>query len=364
MAPGNPERAAGGDILLDADGPVPVVTLNRPRALNALTHEMCRELARRVAAWRNDPLVSEVLIRGAGDRAFCAGGDIRSLYEARQRSEPDVAGAFYRDEYRLDWRVFHFPKPWIAVLDGITMGGGVGLSVHGSHRIATERTVFAMPETGIGLFPDVGGTYFLPRLPGQLGMYMGLTGARLGAADCVHAGIATHHLPSAQLPKLERALRQPYDRVEGEGAVDTILEQYHLDPGPSPLERQRERIDACFAGETLEEILAALRAEPTGWGAEQLGILSRKSPTSLRVTFRQLRLGAKLDFDDAMRLEYRLVRRFMAGHDFFEGVRALLIDKDNAPRWRPEALERVGAADVEAYFAPLPEGDLTFDWNP
>ena len=362
-APG--EGAVGTDILFeDEGGPVAVITLDRPRALNALTHDMCLALSRRLAAWRDDPKVSDVVIRGTGDRAFCAGGDIRSLYDMRQRGGPEACWSYYFDEYRLNWRVHHVPKPWIAFLDGITMGGGVGLSVHGSHRIATENTVFAMPETGIGLFPDVGATYVLPRLPGAVGMYMGLTGARLDGADCFHVGIATHHVHSAQLPKVERALRQPYDRVEGEGAVDTVLEEYHLDPGPSALERNRERIDACFSGGTLEEVLAALKAEPTGWGAEQLALLSRKSPTSLRVTFRQLRLGADLDFDDAMRLEYRLVRRFMAGHDFFEGVRALIIDKDNAPRWEPEALERVAAADVDAYFAPPPDGDLRFDWSP
>ena len=361
----SPPAAADGEILFDDDrGPVPVVTLNRPWALNALTYAMALALSRRLVAWREDPAVRAVVIRGAGGgRAFCAGGDIRSLYEERHRLGPEAASRYYWDEYRLNWRLFHFPKPWIALLDGITMGGGVGVSAHGSHRVVTENTVFAMPETGIGLFPDVGATYVLPRLPGATGMYMGLTGARLGAADCLYAGLGTHHVPAARLDELERALRELGDRAGSVGAVDAVIGRFGADPGPPPLARARERIDACFGRETLEEVLAALAAEPTGWGGEQLAVLGGKCPTSLRVTFRALREGARLDFDGCMRMEYRLVRRFMVGHDLFEGIRALILDRDNRPRWRPDRLEEVTAADVEAYFAPLPDGDLPFDWD-
>lgn len=354
---------ASGEILFE-DGAVPVVTLNRPRALNALTYPMVLALSRRLVAWRDDPRVAAVIVKGTGGRAFCAGGDIRSLYEERHRVGPEGASRYYWDEYRLNWRVFHFAKPWIALLDGITMGGGVGVSAHGSHRIVTENTVFAMPETGIGLFPDVGATYVLPRLPGAIGMHLGLTGARIGPADCLYVGVGTHHVAAARLPELERALRDLGGRAGDAGAVDAAIEPFRADAGPPPLAGYRERIDACFGRATLEEVLAALAAEPTGWGQGQLDILRRKSPTSLRVTFRALREGARLDFDGCMRMEYRLVRRFMAGHDLFEGIRALIVDKDNAPRWRPDRLEAVTPADVDACFAPLPEGDLEFDWDP
>ena len=365
MAPAGALRDAGEDILFeDEGGPVASVTLNRPRALNALTYDMCLALTDRLAAWRVDSKVAAVVVEGAGERAFCSGGDIRSLYRWRHEHGPESAGRYYWDEYRMNWRLFHFPKPWISFLDGIVMGGGVGVSVHGSHRVATERTVFAMPETGIGLFPDVGATYVLPRLPGAVGMYLGLTSVRLGAADCLHLGLGTHHVPADRLADLRRALRGAGSEAGSADAVDGLIARYQTDPpGPPPLAEIRERVDACFGGETLDDVLAALEAEPGGWGREQLAILGRKSPTSLRVTFRALREGAALDFDGCMRMEYRLVRRFLEGHDLFEGIRALLIDKDNAPRWRPATLDGVAPADVDAYFAPLPDGDLAFDWD-
>lgn len=346
------------DILIERRGGLVVVTLNRPRALNALTLEMCRRIERGLREWRHDPAVHAVIIKGSGERAFCAGGDIRWLYEVLTTEGPDRALEFYAVEYPMNARLHHFPKPWLALIDGITMGGGVGVSVHGSHRIATERTIFAMPETGIGFFPDVGGTYFLPRLPGQMGMYLGLTGARLGAADCVHAGVATHFVPSDSLDELEAALAAADPAGDAFAAVDAVLDRFTADPGAPGLAGQQQCIDLCFRQPSLDAILEALAAEPTGWGAAQLEVLKTKSPTSLAVTFRQLREGAHLDMDDAMRLEYRLVHRFMAGHDFREGVRALIIDKDNRPNWQPARLEDVTAAAVDAYFAPLPDGEL------
>jgi enoyl-CoA hydratase len=342
-------------------GDLMVVTLDRPRALNALTMAMCRALDEGLRAWQADPEIGAVLIKGEGDRAFCAGGDIRWLYGVLTSEGVAAACRFYAIEYPMNARLHHFGKPWIALLDGITMGGGVGISVHGSHRIVTERTMFAMPETGIGLFPDVGATFMLPRLPGALGLYLGLTGARLGAADCLHAGIGTAHVAADRLEALEAALAATPLRHDPFAAVDAVLEEFRSDAGPAPMAGLRERVDACFRQESLRAVLAALHEEKSGWGASQAEELAGKSPTSLAVTFRQLCRGATLDFDSAMRLEYRLVHRFMAGHDFREGVRALLIDKDRRPRWCPESLEDVSDAMVDAYFAPLPGGDLPLE---
>jgi enoyl-CoA hydratase len=305
--------------------------------------------------------VRAVLIKGAGERAVCAGGAIRARPEVLTREGVAAAAGFYALEYPMNARLHHFPKPYIALLDGIVMGGGVGVSVHGSHRVVTERTRFAMPETAIGFFPDVGATYVLPRLAGRLGLYLGLTGARLGAADCLYAGIGTHYVAADRLEALEQALAKADMAGDAFAAVDRVLARFRADPGPGELPNLRARIDRCYGPPSLEGVLEALAAEPSGWGAAQLEQIRAKSPTSLAVTFRQLGIGATLDLDAAMRLEYRLVHRFLAGHDFREGVRALIIDKDNRPRWRPERLDEVSVADVDAYFAPLPDGDLMLD---
>jgi enoyl-CoA hydratase len=360
------ERLAVDDeIRITRRGDLAVVTLNRPKALNALTKPMCRVLDEGLRRWASDPQIGAVLIKGEGDRAFCAGGDIRKLHD--QLSTPGgiaEAGRFYALEYGMNARLHHFPKPYIALLDGVTMGGGVGVSVHGSHRVVTERTLFAMPETGIGFFPDVGATYMLPRLPGALGLWLGLTGARLGAADCVEVGIGTARVAAARLEALEATLAETPLRHDPFAAVDAVLAEFHRDPGTAPIVDLRERIDACFGLDSLAAVVAALEGEPSSWGAAQLEELATKSPTSLAVTFRQLREGAALDFDAAMRLEYRLVHRFMEGHDFREGVRALLIDKDRRPRWRPERLQDLTDAMVGRYFAPLPDGDLPLEDRP
>jgi enoyl-CoA hydratase len=342
------------DIRFDRQGALAIVTLDRPQALNALTLEMAAELDRRLAAWANDPALGAVLIRSAGGRAFCAGGDIRALYEAGRRGEP-YAADFYRCEYRLNHRIKTFGKPYIAVIDGIVMGGGVGLSVHGSHRVVTQRSQFAMPETGIGFFPDVGGSWFLPRCPGALGTYLGLTGARLGAADMFYCGLATHHVPSQGLRGLVALLDGTHDHVE----VEARLARRATDPGPAPLAERRREIDRCFGADSVEEILAGLDRERTPWATETAAELRRKSPTSLKVTLRQLRIGAEAEsFAAVMQMEYRLARRFMTGSDFYEGVRAAVIDKDQAPRWQPATLAEVSEAEVARYFAPLDEPEL------
>ncbi len=342
------------DILFERRGGLGLVCLNRPQALNALTVEMTRRLDRALRDWAADSKVTAVAIRGVGGRAFCAGGDVRALSAAGPGSP--YSDLFYREEYALNRRIFRFPKPYVALIDGIVMGGGVGVSAHGSHRVATERTLFAMPETGIGLFPDVGATWLLSRCPGETGIYLGLTGARIPAADLIALGLAETMVPSQRLDALEAALAE----VGGAAELDAAIAGLAADPGAPALQAYRAAIDRCFAEPTVERILAALDAEGTAWARSTAAALREKSPTSLKVALRQLRLGRELpDFEAAMRLEFRLVQRFMAGGDFFEGVRAAVIEKDRRPRWRPDRLEAVDEATVDAYFAPL-ERELEF----
>lgn len=351
---------SANEILFERHAALAEATLNRPGALNALTLGMIRELGPRLRDWAENPSVAAVLVKGAGDRAFCAGGDLRALWDSRH-GDGRMAGDFFREEYRLNRQIFKFPKPYIAVIDGIVMGGGVGLSVHGRYRVATERTRFAMPETGIGLFPDVGGSYFLPRLPGELGLYLGLTGRRLDAADCLYSGIATHYLEAAALPALETALSGALRADSADAVVAEILDRATADPGPSALAADRDAIDRCFAQDSVEAIIAALETEGTDWAARTLQRLHACSPTSLKLTFRQIRNGANLDFDAAMVMEFRLSQACLAGHDFLEGVRAVVIDKDMAPEWVPAHLTDVSEAVVAACFEAQQLPDLTFD---
>jgi enoyl-CoA hydratase len=295
--------------------------------------------------WAGDDAVRHVVIRGTGDKAFCAGGDIRALYDWGRAKDPKMF-RFFRGEYVLNTLIKRFAKPYVALIDGIVMGGGVGVSVHGSHRVASERLVFAMPETGIGFFPDVGGTYFLPRLPGETGMYLGLTGERCRTADALYAGIATHHVPSDRFGELAEALTAAED-------VDQCLERFAVAPEAGSLHARQADIDRHFGRDSIEAILASLDADPSDWAQKTAATLRGKSPTSLKVTFRQLREGRRRDFGDCMRLEYRIVHRMFEGHDLFEGIRAVVVDKDGKPRWRPGSLEEVSEADVAAYFAPL-----------
>jgi enoyl-CoA hydratase len=336
------------DILFERRGPLGLVRLNRPHALNALTLDMSRRLERALRDWAIDPQIALVAIRGAGERAFCAGGDVRALYKEGPGSP--FTEIFYREEYALNRTIFRFPKPYVALIDGIVMGGGVGVSAHGSHRVVTERTLFAMPETGIGLFPDVGATWLLSRCPGETGLYLGLTGARIRAADLIALGLAEAMVPSGRLDALEAELAQ----VRTSAQIDGLLGAHGADPGHPALLAHRATIDRCFAEPNVERILAALDAEGTEWARETAATLRTKSPTSLKVALRQLRLGRTLpDFEAAMRMEFRLVQHFMAGGEFFEGVRAVVIDKDQRPRWSPDRLEAVSEAEVESYFAPL-----------
>ena len=346
------------DICFDHQGSVAVVTLDRPQALNALTLEMAAALDDRLAAWARDDDIAAIVIRSAGGRAFCAGGDIRALLDASKRRDQYVRD-FYRTEYRLNHRIKTCRKPYIALIDGIVMGGGVGLSVHGSHRVVSERCQFAMPETGIGFFPDVGGSWFLPRCPGQLGTYLGVTGTRIGAADMLYCGVATHYVASDDLARVAEELAGAVGKGDHGGTVTALLDRMAGDPGAAPLAAQRAAIDRCFATETIEEILSHLAAEKTAWADETIAVLQRKSPTSLKVTLRQLRLGARLsNFAAAMRMEFRMALQMVAAEDFYEGVRAAVIEKDQAPSWRPPTLAEVSDAMVGRYFEPTGEPDL------
>jgi enoyl-CoA hydratase len=333
------------DVLFERRRAVGLMTLNRPKALNALTREMCVAMKAQLGEWAADDAVKTVVIRGVGGRAFCAGGDIRALYDSGKAGTP-YALDFYRDEYRVDAAIKHYPKPYVALLHGIVMGGGVGVSVHGSHRVANDTVTFAMPETGIGLFPDVGGSWFLPRMPGEIGMYLALTGERLKTADCVYAGVATHFVPGAQTEALIATLESGTD-------PDLVLRSFVEAPGEAPLAKNREAIDRIFSEGSVDGILAALDADGSEWARGTAATIRKKSPTSLRIAFRQLREGQHFSFDDCMRMEFRMVNRIVAGHDFYEGVRATIIEKDNAPQWQPPNLAQVTHEQVDAYFAPL-----------
>ena len=292
-------------------------------------------------------------MRARAKKGFCAGGDIRALHDWGKSGAPEATG-FYREEYQLNRMIKTFPKPYVALIDGITMGGGVGVSVHGLHRVATERTLFAMPETGIGLLPDVGGTYFLPRLPGETGAWLVLTGARLRGADSFVAGVATHYTAGDAIEALKA------DLAAG-GDVDAVLAAHHHAPDGATLPQQQPDIDRLFAGDSVTGILAALQADGSDWAQQQAAALLGKSPTSAAVALRQMRDGLQAGFDDCMRMEMRAVSRIMAQDDFYEGVRATILDKDGAPVWSPASHEAVTAERIDEIFAHLGEDELTFD---
>jgi len=352
------------DVLTSVAGGLARITLNRPEALHALTTHMCRNMAQALLMWRNDSSVRAVLIDHAeGTRGFCAGGDIRVLAESG-KTDGAAAREFFLTEYQLNHLLFMYPKPVVAIMDGVTMGGGVGISMPARFRIATERTTYAMPETGIGLFPDVGGGWYLPRKPGKVGMWLALTGARLKAADCIAARIATHYTSSEKL-----AAAREHITAAAAGNDVTILLQDRLealaeDPGPLKelTPENRQRIDRIFALASVEAILAALEADGSDWSKAQLATLATKSPQTLKVTFRQLREGAKMpSFAAEMEREYAIACRVVTCPDFAEGVRALIVDKDNKPQWQPPTLAGVTDQILDDIFAPMPSGE---EWTP
>ena len=354
------------DILLEQRGGLGIVTLNRPKALNTLSLAMYRVMDPRLLDWGRDPAVRAIVVRGAGDRAFCAGGDVRAIYDARAHPHDrpgDYKADFFREEYRLIERVHRFPKPYIALMDGIAMGGGMGVSVNGSHRVATERSLCAMPEVHIGLFPDVGATRYLNLCPGRVGLYLALTGERIKAADMLYCGFATHYVPHERIADLTEALAGLEWRAGEERAqVDAVLGRYHESAGAPPLASLRAQIDRCFAGGSVEAILEALAKEHSDWARETRATMERASPISLKITLHQMKLGeAGVDIETALALEYRMTQHAMAAHDFFEGIRAVLVDKDQTPRWEHASVSEIGEQEVARYFESLGERELVFD---
>jgi enoyl-CoA hydratase len=339
------------EILFERRGAAGIVTLNRPQALNAVTLGMVGALAQQLGAWEDDPAVTRVIVMAAGDRAFSAGGDLRALFDQGRAGHYQAALTYWRTEYTLNALIKRYRKPYVSLIDGIVMGGGVGISIHGSHRVAGDRFAFAMPEVGIGFIPDVGATWFLPRLPGELGLYCGLTGERLGPADAIAAGVATHRVVSGRFSDLLEGLC-------GTLSVDAWLGALAEPAGEGPLSARRPIIDRLFAGDRVEDILAALDVAATGRGADAdfaratAACIRLKSPTSLKLTLAQLRRGRNLDFAECMRTEFRIVSRLLLEHDLYEGIRSVIIDKDQAPHWQPSSLEAVSGAEVERHFEP------------
>jgi enoyl-CoA hydratase/carnithine racemase len=340
------------DLLFDRRGAAGLITLNRPHALNAVTADMVRRLMDKLDEWECDPAVTRIVLSANGERAFSAGGDLRALYDLGRAGRHHEQLVFFRDEYRLNARIKRYPKPYVSLIDGMVMGGGVGISVHGSHRIAGDKLLFAMPEVGIGFFPDVGATWFLPRLPGPLGTYCALTGDRLKTADAVAAGVATHRVASARFAELAEALC-------GDISVDAIVGAFAEPVGEGPVLAVTAAIKRLFSHDTVEDILAALDAAAAGNDADasfasaSAASMRTKCPTSLKIALAQMRAGAAMDFGECMRTEFRIVSRVVHGPDFYEGIRAAIIDKDQAPRWQPPSLYAVKAEDVALYFEPL-----------
>ena len=346
------QQPATDEVLIRREGRAGRITMNRPKALNALTYGMVRSIWTALLAWRDDPAVELVLLDGAGERGLCAGGDVRSLYESRVQGS-GLARAFWRDEYRLNALIGRYPKPFVALQDGIVMGGGIGLSSHASHRVVTERSQLAMPETGIGLIPDVGGTWLLANAPGETGVYLGLTGEAMRAADAIYARFSDALVPSAKLPALIDRLTDP-----GGGPVGEALRSLAGDAGESELARRRGLIDAAFAGTEVERMHMALAGISEEWAAKTRASLLQKSPKALKLTLGAIRQARRLpSLDEALKAEYRLTVRLFEDGEFPEGVRALLIDKDRSPRWSPPSVGEVTEELVARYLAPLPPGE-------
>jgi enoyl-CoA hydratase len=340
-----------GEIRCERQGSAGLITLDRPKALNALTLAMVREMRRALDAWETDPRVTRVVITGTGEKAFCAGGDIRRLYELGKAGRHAEALTFWREEYELNIRIKRFTKPYVALIDGIVMGGGVGVSLHGSHRVLGERAVFAMPEVGVGFFPDVGATYALPRLPDRTGWYLALTGERVRAPDMMALGLGTHAVGSTSVPGL-------VDALTTDVPIEGVLESTRIDPGPASLEAHRPAIARCFCAESVPAILDRLDAEGTGFAQRTAATMRTKSPTSLVIALEQMRRGGALSFEEALRTEFRIVSRLCRGHDFYEGVRAVIMDKDGTPKWRPARLDEVAPETIAAHFASLGRDEL------
>ena len=344
------------DIQIESRGRLGLITLDRPQALNALTLDMVRAMCEALERWRDDAAIGCVVIRAAGGRAFCAGGDIQTIYRQKQEGRPEESLVFWAEEYDLNRVIKRYPKPYIALIDGIVMGGGVGVSIHGSHRVAGERFQFAMPEVGIGFFPDVGATYVLPRLPWRCGYWLALTGARIGRGSAAALGLATHSVAAARFEAVIEAL------AAGE-APHLILAREAVPAGDAPELVEAGLVARSFGAESIEEILAALdqaAASGSAFAADAAAAMRAKSPTSLKLTLAALHKARQLEFEDVMRLEYRISSRIIAAHDLYEGIRAQVIDKDRDPHWLPPDLAGVSEEAILPYFADLGPAELVF----
>jgi len=343
------------DVITQIEGRTGRIRLNRPTAIHALTHDMCNTMVAALLEWRSSPSVKAVLIDHAEGRGFCAGGDVRAL-AASGAGDGVAARAFFHEEYRLNHLLFTYRKPSVAFMDGITMGGGVGIALPCKYRVATENTRFAMPETAIGLFPDVGGGWFLPRLPGRVGQFLALTGARLDGAECHYLGLATHYIPHESLEEVKAQIAAKPERIKG------ILGTASVTPPAPRIADNLVNLNRSFASDKLEEILDALERDGSEWATTELATLQTKSPQACKVSLRLLAEGAKMqDFADEMRQEYAVAARVVQRNDFIEGVRALLVDKDNQPRWNPATPEDVTDQLLDTIFSPLPDDQA---WTP
>lgn len=345
------------EIVEERRGPLLVLTLDRPRALNALSLAMCEALHAAYDRAAADDSVKAVVLRSSSEKAFCAGGDVRRVREHGHPPADERAAhpgrAYFAAEYAMNRALHHLDKPHVALIDGIVMGGGAGISIHGSHRVVSARVLFAMPECSIGFFPDIGGGWFLPRCPGETGIWLGLTGARLGGAGMLALGLATHGVPTERMGEVIDALAAADWSSGPAGAVaDGAIAPLTGAVGTAAIER--ETIDRCFAAETVEEILARLDAEPGDFAREAAAAMRAGAPTSLKLALAQLRQGRTMPYDDVVRMEYRMACRILLAPNFFEGVRAAIVDRDRAPRWQPDRLDAVTDAAIAAYFAPLP----------
>ena len=332
------------DVLVTVDRGIGLISLNRPKAINSLTHPMVSAISQVLTKWRDDDDVRAVVLSGEGERGLCAGGDIVAVYNSA-RGDQDLNRTFWWDEYVMNADIARYPKPYVSLMDGIVMGGGVGVSAHGSHRVVTDTTKMAMPEVGIGLIPDVGGTFILSRAPGLLGIHAALTGAPFGAGDAIAMGFADHYVPHDGLGDFKNA-------IVADG-IDAALAAHATEPPASDLLAQRQWIDECYAGDTVEDIVAALRGHDAGPSNDAADLIMTRSPVSVSVALEAVRRAAKLDtLEDVLRQEYRTSCGALRSHDLVEGIRAQVIDKDRNPKWSPASLAAVTPADVESYFAP------------
>ena len=336
------------DIFFTREQHIGLITLNRVDALNALTLPMIIALQQQLQTWQHDSHVHAVVIQAAAGKAFCAGGDVRSLYDNRRTNSQQMQ--FFWHEYRLNHFIHHFNKPYIALMDGVTMGGGVGISLHGSHPVASERFLFAMPETGIGFFPDIGASYLLSRCPGQFGVYLGLTGNRLGAGEAKALGLVKHLIPADKFQSALDNLIAADLSIDAYAQVDACLQHLAILEQPARLLSLQSVINDCFNYPDIESILETLAQGDDDWHRDTLTTLEKKSPLSLKITLAQLQKAKTMSMADCIKMDYCLVGHFMRDHDFYEGVRALLVDKDKSPRWQPASLSLVTSAKIADYF--------------